>query len=363
VSSAKQQSPSKATTTETLLDVRDLRVTFDTHRGALRALDGVSLSVAPRQTVGIVGESGSGKSVFARAIMNLLGPNATVEGSVRFEGEDIRNLPKDKARHFWGTEIGMVFQDPMTSLNPVKRVGVQLGEGLRYHKGFNRRAARDAALGLLEQVHIPDPARRLRQYPHELSGGMRQRIVIAMALACEPKLLIADEPTTALDVTVQKRILDLLDELRRERDMAMILISHDLGVVRGRADEIVVMYGGRVMEHSPTGPLFAERRHPYTEALLQSIPRVDEPRHARLLVIPGRPPDLVSPPAGCRFAPRCGHVQERCRQEEPALTAMADDREHRCFFPLGASSHSADAAIDRPGSLAAAAATNGSGGS
>ena len=322
---------------DALLGVDDIHVRFETPRGLVHAVDGVSFEVWPRQTVGIVGESGSGKSVLARSVMNLLPPNARVEGRVRFDGRDVRALKGAEARRFWGTQIGMVFQDPMTSLNPTKRIGTQLTEGLRYHRDVTKSAARVTALELLDQVHIPEAARRLRQYPHELSGGMRQRIVIAMALACEPKLLIADEPTTALDVTVQKRILDLLDELRRDRGMGLILITHDLGVVKGRADEIIVMYGGRVMEQARTEQLFSRRLHPYTEALLGSIPRVDQPPHSRLSAIPGRPPDLVELPAGCRFAARCTRAQSRCHEEDPALATTADGHAYACFYPLRAS--------------------------
>ncbi|WP_238017585.1 ABC transporter ATP-binding protein [Dactylosporangium sp. AC04546] len=319
---------------EPLLSVSAVSVSFDTPRGAVHALDDVSLDLWPRQTIGVVGESGSGKSVLARTIMNLLPRNASVGGSVRFLGRDVRDLPPDERKHFWGTRIGMVFQDPMTSLNPTKRIGTQLTEGLRYHKKLSRSEARTAALELLDQVHIPDAARRLRQYPHELSGGMRQRIVIAIALACEPRLLIADEPTTALDVTVQRRILDLLDELRRDREMGLILITHDLGVVKGRADEIMVMYGGRVMERADTASLFAGHHHPYTEALLGSIPRLDKPAHTRLVAIPGRPPNLVDLPRGCRFTARCGYAQERCASEEPSLFRANPEHEYACFHPL-----------------------------
>jgi peptide/nickel transport system ATP-binding protein len=316
-----------------LLQIANLHVSFDTPRGRLYAVDDVSFSVDHGQTVAIVGESGSGKSVLARAVMNLLGSTAHVQGTITFAGRDVSHLSKAEQSSFLGVEIGIVFQDPMTSLNPTKRIGTQLTEGLCHHNGLSNAAARKIALDLLDQVHIPEGARRLRQYPHELSGGMRQRVVIAMALACEPRLLIADEPTTALDVTVQKRILDLLDELRRARDMGLILISHDLGVVKGRADEIIVMYGGRVMEHAPTAKLFERRLHPYTDALLGSIPRVDQPCHSRLLAIPGRPPDLTAPPAGCRFAPRCSRATDRCHIEDPALHTLADGHSYACFFP------------------------------
>jgi peptide/nickel transport system ATP-binding protein len=319
--------------TESLLRTENIRVTFDTPKGALLAVDDVSFTVDRGQTVAIVGESGSGKSVLVRSVMNLLGPNATVEGSMLFEGRDIRRMPRADAKHFWGEEIGMVFQDPMTSLNPTKRIGTQLAEGLRYHREMSATQARRICLDLLDQVRVSDSARRLRQYPHELSGGMRQRVVMAMALACEPKLLIADEPTTALDVTVQKKLLDLLDELRRERHMGLILITHDLGVVRGRADDIIVMYGGRVMEHARTAELFTRPLHPYTNALLRSIPRLDEPTHTRLRAIPGRPPNLISPPMGCRFGPRCSRIGQRCHDEDPMLFRPDLGRAYACFHP------------------------------
>jgi peptide/nickel transport system ATP-binding protein len=321
----------------TLLEVDDLRTWFETPRGVLRAVDGVSLSLARGRTVGVVGESGSGKSVFARSVMGLLPRNAIrPSGRVTFDGRDVGALKGRAATRFWGVEMAMVFQDPMTALNPVKRVGEQITESIRYHLRVNRRWATTQALELLQQVGIPEPRRRLRQYPHELSGGMRQRIVIAMALACGPKLLVADEPTTALDVTVQKQILDLLADIERERNMAMILITHDLGVVAGRTDEICVMYAGRVVERAPTPTLFAAMRHPYTEALVQSIPRLEHRSHTRLSAISGRPPDLVHPPAGCRFAPRCRYAQDRCIVEDPQLVPSGQPgHEHACFFPVG----------------------------
>ncbi|MEM9041012.1 MAG: ABC transporter ATP-binding protein, partial [Actinomycetota bacterium] len=235
-----------------MLEVDDLAVDFSTPSGTLRAVDGVSLQLAEGESFAIVGESGSGKSVFSRTLMNLLAGNGTRSGSIRIGGRDIDQLTKAERKHFFGVEVAMVFQDPMTSLNPVKRIDAQLTESMRYHLDVSKSEARDRAIALLKQVHIPSPEQRLRQYPHELSGGMRQRVVIAMALACEPRLLIADEPTTALDVTVQKAILDLLDELRRDRNMSMILITHDLGVARGRADRIGVMYAGRMQEIATT---------------------------------------------------------------------------------------------------------------
>ncbi|MFC0527704.1 ABC transporter ATP-binding protein [Phytohabitans kaempferiae] len=322
-----------------LLDVEGLVTSFPTPRGELRAVDGLSLRLAPGEALGVVGESGSGKSVLVRTIMNLLPRNARVppEARVRFAGRDVRALPRAEARHFWGPQMAMVFQDPMTSLNPVRTIGRQLTEPMRYHLRLGRRAARDRATELLTQVGIGEPERRLDQYPHELSGGMRQRVMIAIALSCSPKLLIADEPTTALDVTVQKEILDLLTRLRREMGMAMILISHDLGVVSGRTDRTMVMYAGRAVEVGPTAALFARTRHPYTAALLRSMPLIDQPSHTPLEVIPGSPPDLVAPPAGCRFAPRCRNAQEGCLVAPPPLDPDPDEPRHRyaCLYPVG----------------------------
>jgi peptide/nickel transport system ATP-binding protein len=319
-----------------LLAVEHLATSFRTSRGLLRAVDGVSFSLARGETMGIVGESGSGKSVLVRSIMNLLPRSATVEGRVVFEGRDVRSLPVSERKHFWGPQMAMVFQDPMTSLNPVKKIGRQITDPLRYHLKLPAGLARLRALELLDLVRIPEAERRLGQYPHELSGGMRQRVVVAIALSCNPKLLIADEPTTALDVTVQKQILDLLASLQKDLDMAMILITHDLGVVAGRAARIAVMYAGQIVEESDTRALFAQMRHPYTEALLASIPRIEYESHTRLDAIWGRPPDMVHPPAGCRFAPRCRYVQPRCVDEQPPLVS-ASYSEHRfaCFFPAG----------------------------
>jgi oligopeptide/dipeptide ABC transporter ATP-binding protein len=319
-----------------LLDVVDVKTHFRTGRGLVRAVDGVSLSLDRGTTLGIVGESGSGKSVLSRSIMGLL-PKRNVErdGQVIYEGTDIAQLPADQLRDLWGTEMAMIFQDPMTSLNPVLRVGNQITEGLRVHLDMDRKTANATALALLKSVGIPEPERRLRQYPHELSGGMRQRIMIAVALACGPKLLFADEPTTALDVTVQAQILNLLGRQQRERDMAVILVTHDLGVVAGRTDHIAVMYAGQLVEVAPTGLLFTNVRMPYTEALLRSIPMLDQRRHTRLQVIPGRPPDLVAPPTGCRFAPRCPYAQERCWHEAPPLMDGGGGHLYRCWYPVG----------------------------
>ncbi len=327
-----------------LLEVEDLHTSFRTPRGLVRAVDGVSLTLGRGRTLGVVGESGSGKTVLSRSIMGLLpGSNVERSGTVRFSGHDLTAMSLPELREVWGMQIALVFQDPMTALNPVVRVGRQITEALRLRAGLDRNAAQETATALLASVGIPDPERRLRSYPHELSGGMRQRVMIAIALACGPKLLLADEPTTGLDVTVQAQILDLLAEQQRERHMGMILVTHDLGVVANRTDDIVVMYAGRVVEHAPTAELFAHTRMPYTEALLRSIPRLSEPPHTRLRAIPGRPPDLAAEIQGCRFAARCPYVQDRCRAEEPPLRAAGQGHVFRCWYPVG--SAEGDAAL------------------
>jgi oligopeptide/dipeptide ABC transporter ATP-binding protein len=320
-----------------LLDVDGLATHFTTPRGMVRAVDGVSFTLDRGRTLGLVGESGCGKSVLSRSIMGLLpSRNVTRTGVIDFDGHRLDQMGPAEMRSFWGTQLAMVFQDPMTSLNPVMRIGKQITESLDFHFDMDRSEAQETALALMKSVNIPEPARRLRQYPHELSGGMRQRVVIAVALACGPKLLFADEPTTALDVTVQAQILDLLRRPQRDRQMAMVLVSHDLGVVAGHTDEIAVMYAGQIVEKAPTRTLFANMRMPYTAALVESIPRLENPSHTRLNVIAGRPPDLIDPPRGCRFAARCPYVQDRCRDEQPPLIE-ADEPGHvyRCWFPVG----------------------------
>jgi len=320
-----------------LLDVDGLATHFNTPRGTVKAVDGVSFTLDRGRTLGLVGESGCGKSVLSRSIMGLLpSRNVTRKGVINFDGHRLDQMGPAEMRSFWGTQLAMVFQDPMTSLNPVMRIGKQITESLDFHFDMDRSEAQETALALLRSVNIPEPARRLRQYPHELSGGMRQRVVIAVALACGPKLLFADEPTTALDVTVQAQILDLLRQQQRDRDMAMVLVSHDLGVVAGHTDEIAVMYAGQIVEKAPTKTLFAKMRMPYTAALVESIPRLENPSHTRLNVIAGRPPDLIDPPRGCRFAARCPYVQDRCHEEQPPLIE-ADEPGHvyRCWFPVG----------------------------
>ncbi|WP_204164503.1 ABC transporter ATP-binding protein [Nocardioides daejeonensis] len=328
--------PAERPRSGTLLAVEDLRTVIHTARGDLKAVDGVSFTLDRGETIGIVGESGSGKSVLGRTIMGLhtTGPTTTISGRVMFDGRDVQSLGPKDLRSLWGSQIGMVFQDPMTALNPVKKIGVHLTETLRKHQGLGRTPARERAVELLDLVGIPDPRRRIDQFPHEMSGGMRQRVVIAMALANEPALLIADEPTTALDVTVQRQILDLLGNLQAEMGMAIILISHNLGVVAGRADRVAVMYAGRVAETADAKTLFADPRHPYSEALLRAIPRLHEPPHVRLAAIDGAPPNMVQPPVGCRFAPRCAYAQEDCRTVLPELEPAATGHLFACHHPV-----------------------------
>jgi oligopeptide/dipeptide ABC transporter ATP-binding protein len=295
-----------------LLEVRNLHTHFFTREGVVRAVDGISFDVDRGKTIGIVGESGCGKSVTALSIMGLIPkpPAKIVEGSIVFEGRDLTELSDHELEDVRGHEIAMIFQDPMTSLNPTLKIGTQLTETLRRHLPLSKDQARKRAVELLEEVHIPNAEQRLDDYPHRYSGGMRQRVMIAMGIACNPKLLIADEPTTALDVTVQARILDLLEELRLRHDMAMILITHDMGVVAEAADEVAVMYAGQIVEHAGILDLFDQPEHPYTEALLGALPQIedDRTRDERLTTIPGRPPDLVHPPEACRFAPRCPYA-------------------------------------------------------
>src|SRR5882757_3008884 len=319
-----------------LLEVADVKTQFKTDRGLVHAVDGVSFTLERGKTIGIVGESGCGKSVLSRSIMGLLPSNVVRHGSIHFEGNEIGKAGGNDMRKYWGTQMAMVFQDPMTSLNPVMRVGNQIMESLRFHFDVTKDYAEETALALLKSVGIPEADRRLREYPHQLSGGMRQRVMIAIALACGPKLLFADEPTTALDVTVQAQILDLLQQQQRERFMAMVLVTHDLGVVAGRTDDIAVMYAGRIVEKAPTRVLFSQPRMPYTEALLASIPKLGDAAHSRLATIPGRPPDLVNPPVGCKFAARCGFAQPKCIAQEPPLSdETTPGHAFRCFYPVG----------------------------
>jgi peptide/nickel transport system ATP-binding protein len=320
-----------------LLEVTDVATWFDTERGLVRAVDGVSFTLERGRTLGIVGESGSGKTVLSRSIMGLLPKKGVVrKGSIKFDGDEIGQASPKQMRKYWGASMAMVFQDPMTALNPVMKIGNQITESINTHLDVTRAFARELAVSLLESVRVPDPERRMDEYPHQLSGGLRQRVCIAVALACGPQLLLADEPTTALDVTVQAQVLDVLEAQQRERFMAMLLVTHDLGVVAGRADEVLVMYAGQVVEKAATETLFSDMKMPYTEALLRSIPKIAEPSHSRLTAIPGRPPDLVDPPKGCRFAARCAYVQDRCREEQPPLRPGAvAGHEFRCWFPVG----------------------------
>jgi oligopeptide/dipeptide ABC transporter ATP-binding protein len=294
-----------------LLEVRDLHTYFKTRAGEVRAVDGVSFDVEAGEMLGIVGESGCGKSVTVLSIMGLVQPpGRVVQGSATFRGQDLTKLKGKELEDIRGRDIGMIFQDPMTSLNPTLTIGTQITETLRRHLDMDRKQARKRAVGLLEEVHIPNAAQRLDDYPHRYSGGMRQRVMIAIAMACNPKLLIADEPTTALDVTVQAGVLDLFHELREHHDMAVIIITHDMGVVAETANNIVVMYAGQIVEQATALDLFDQPEHPYTEALLAALPQLEgeDVREGRLLSIPGRPPDLIEPPPGCRFAPRCSYA-------------------------------------------------------
>lgn len=322
------------------LEVRDLRTNVDTPSGRITPVDGVDITLRAGETIGVVGESGSGKSMLVRSIMGIAPSAATVDpsSSVRFEGREILGLGPKDAQQILGREIAMVFQDPLTSLNPIRTIGKQITDPLRRHLGLGRKAAVERAVELLERVRIPSPRARLAEYPHQLSGGMRQRVGIAIAISCDPKLLIADEPTTALDVTVQHEILDLLAGLQEGNDMAIMLVSHDLAVVSQHTDRIGVMYGGRFLEVGETREILDDPAHPYTGALLDSIPRPDQPPHSTLAVIEGQPPDLGSMPPGCRFEPRCARAESDCRESEPVLESVAgsDPAVHRaaCFHPL-----------------------------
>jgi len=317
-----------------LLEVRDLHTEFRTGAGLVRAVDGVSYTVDPGETIAIVGESGSGKSVGAMSILRLIAdpPGRITGGEIWFAGRDLMRLSNDEMRQVRGGEIGMVFQEPMTSLNPVLTIGRQITEALEQHEGITRAAADKRALDLLGLVGIADPARRLRQYPHQLSGGMRQRVMIAIALACGPKLIIADEPTTALDVTIQAQILELMKELTRRLDVALIIITHNLGVVARYASRVNVMYAGRIVESGDAAAIYHAPRHPYTMALLRSVPRLDRPRQARLDPVDGQPPDLTRLDQGCAFRPRCRFAIEACAQARPPL-APAGEAGHlaACF--------------------------------
>ncbi len=319
-----------------LLEISRLHTHIGTPAGTVHAVDDVSLTLGKGEALGLVGESGSGKSMLARSILGLLPRTAARSGAVRFDGRDLLRLGDAELRRIWGDRIGVIFQDPGRSLNPVVKVERQITEGMRRHLGVSRSEARTRAVRLLEEVGVPDPVRRLHNYPGQMSGGMRQRVMIATALSCEPDLLIADEPTTALDVTIQRQILDMLGRIRRDHGMAMILISHDLGVISGRTDRVGVMYAGRLVEVGATREVFARPRHRYTAALLAATPSITLPRHSRLTVIAGGLPDSRRPPAGCRFAARCAHRQEACEDPGPQMVNVpGHDHEYRCLYPAG----------------------------
>ena len=316
---------------EKIIEVQDLNTVFRTRDGDVHAVNGVDFSLVPGELLGVVGESGSGKSVTMMSMMGILPtpPAHVTSTGILYKGRDISRLSNEEMRRLRGPEIGMIFQDPMTSLNPVFSVGFQIMEPLREHRGMTSKQARIRAGELLELVGIPNGAARLNDYPHQFSGGMRQRVMIAMALACQPALLIADEPTTALDVTIQAQIIELVRDLRREFGMAIVWITHDLGVVAGIADNVAVMYGGRIVEYAPTRELFANPRHPYTRALLDTLPRIDARQAERLSSIEGYPPNLSEKPSSCAFAPRCKHVHDRCLAECPELVAINAGGSHK----------------------------------
>jgi oligopeptide/dipeptide ABC transporter ATP-binding protein len=324
---------------DAILEVRGLKVQFATEDGLVHAVDGVDFTLNRGEVLGIVGESGSGKSVTAMTLLGLTrGVNARFEGEVLYKGRDLLHASESELQRVRGAELAMIFQDPMTSLNPVYKVGKQIVEMILAHEKVGKEAARRRAIELLRQVGIPHPERRVDDYPHQFSGGMRQRAMIAMALACNPDVLIADEPTTALDVTIQAQILELIDRLKDEFHSSVILITHDLGVVAEIADEILVMYAGRVVERSPKRDLFYDPLHPYTWGLLGSIPRLDQPKERRLPSIPGTPPSLIDPPPGCKFRPRCPHAFDKCGEEPGLEDRVGSDGAHldRCWLSVDA---------------------------
>jgi oligopeptide/dipeptide ABC transporter ATP-binding protein len=317
-----------------LLDVKNLKTQFFTRVGVVKAVEDVSFHLDEGETLGLVGESGCGKSVTSLSIMRLIDPpGKIVGGEINFQGDDVLDMTQDDLTKLRGGKIAMIFQDPMTSLNPVLPIGYQIAETVKVHLKLDDRAAMNRATEMLDRVRIPDARRRLNSYPHEFSGGMRQRVMIAMALSCNPQLLIADEPTTALDVTIQAQVLDLMKGLANEFGTATLLVTHDLGVVAGTCDRVHVMYAGRIVETAPTRTLFATPAHPYTQALLQAVPRPNDPRGKRLAAIGGQPPNLVNLPPGCPFAPRCRKAQPRCRQELPLLESVGPNQRAACFYP------------------------------
>ena len=318
-----------------VLQISNLLTHIQLTKSVVQAVGNADLSIEPGEALGLVGESGCGKSMTGLSIMGLLPPGgAIVGGSIKLDGRELVGLSDAELRTIRGNDIAMIFQDPLTSLDPTKTIGYQVAEPVRLHKGASKAAAKNRAIEVLELVGLPRPAERLDDYPHQLSGGLRQRVMIAMALSCEPKLLIADEPTTALDVTIQAQILALLHDLKDRLGMAMLLITHDMGVIAGHADRVQVMYAGRMVETAETGNLFRHMHHPYTRALLASIPRLTSSRRQRLLSIPGLPPDLAPPPPGCRFAPRCGQATDKCRSEEPPLAGETREHLFSCWHPV-----------------------------
>jgi oligopeptide/dipeptide ABC transporter ATP-binding protein len=319
-----------------LFEIENLEITFDTARGPLKAVRGVSLVINKGESIGIVGESGSGKTVMSRASMGLLrGRRVKRTGSVKLEGQELLTLSNEEIRGLWGTKMAMIFQDPMTALNPVRRVGSQFNESLVKRLGMSKEDANKRTLELLVLVRMPEPEKVISKFPHQLSGGMRQRVMIAMAIACNPSLLFADEPTTALDVTVQAQVLELLGDLREKLNMAMVIVTHDLGVVAGYTDRIAVMYGGEIVELATTPDLFANTKMPYTQALMESIPRLDRKVGDRLPAIGGTPPDPTLDRTSCGFADRCKFATDKCRTEHPDLVDAGNGHMYRCFFPLG----------------------------
>ena len=321
-----------------LLEVKDLKTYFHTRRGIIKAVNGVSYSVDAGRTLGIVGESGSGKSVSAMSILNLVDSNGWIEGGeILFDGTDMTKLSRTEMYKMRGNAISVIFQEPMTSLNPVFTIERQVSEPFIIHQGMSKKEAAKKSVEMLADVKIPNPETVAKQYPHQLSGGMRQRVMIAMALACRPKILIADEPTTALDVTIQAQILRLMNNLKKEKGTASLFITHDLGVINQMADDVAVMYCGQVVEMSPARTIFDQSispfLHPYTEGLLRSIPRLDTEVHTRLEVIPGSVPHPAELPVGCKFAPRCKYATEKCRTEEPQLVQVSENQQVRCFYP------------------------------
>jgi oligopeptide/dipeptide ABC transporter ATP-binding protein len=319
-----------------LFEIENLEITFDTARGPLKAVRGVSIAINKGESIGIVGESGSGKTVMSRASMGLLrGRRVKRTGSVKLEGQELLTLSNEEIRGLWGTKMAMIFQDPMTALNPVRKIGSQFNESLVKRLGMSKEDAAKRTLELLALVRMPEPEKVICKFPHQLSGGMRQRVMIAMAIACNPSLLFADEPTTALDVTVQAQVLELLADLREKLDMSMVIVTHDLGVVAGYTDRIAVMYGGEIVELATTPDLFANTKMPYTQALMESIPRLDRKVGDRLPAIGGTPPDPTLERTSCGFADRCKFATDKCRTQHPDLVDAGNGHMYRCFFPLG----------------------------